>query len=125
MIHDLEERARIFATAAHAAVGQKRKYTGEDYADHPIAVAEIVSSVPHTEEMLAAALLHDVVEDTKVDINLIHAMFGSAVGTLVYWLTDQSKPTDGNREKRKAIDREHSASAPAKAQTIKLAGSHR
>lgn len=117
----LEERARIFATAAHAAVGQKRKYTGADYLEHPCAVVGIVASVPHTEEMLAAAWLHDCVEDTKVPIELIKAMFGSKVGDLVYWLTDKSKPADGNREKRKAIDRAHSAQAPAEAQTIKLA----
>jgi len=39
---DLETRARVFATAAHARVGQKRKYTGEPYITHPAAVAELV-----------------------------------------------------------------------------------
>lgn len=50
---DVVERALIFATAAHAAVGQKRKYTGEDYIVHPIAVMELVRSVPHDDNMLA------------------------------------------------------------------------
>lgn len=117
----VERSARIFATAAHAAVGQKRKYTGEPYILHPQAVAAIVASVPHTPEMLAAAWLHDVVEDTGVTLDEIRLSFGSAVADLVYWLTDQSKPEDGNRATRKAIDREHSAKAPAEAQTIKLA----
>ena len=118
---DIIERARLFATAAHAAVKQVRKYTGEDYINHPIAVARIVDSVDHTPEMIAAAFLHDTVEDTGVTINLIRAEFGAEVAELVYWLTDQSKPEDGNREARKTIDRLHVASGPAEAQTIKLA----
>lgn len=117
----LELRARLFATAAHAAVGQLRKYTHEPYIVHPAEVAEIVRSVPHTEEMLAAAWLHDVVEDTGVSIELIRAEFGSGVSDLVGWLTDVSRPDHGNRAQRKAIDRAHSASAPAAAQTVKVA----
>jgi (p)ppGpp synthase/HD superfamily hydrolase len=115
------ERARVFATAAHAAVGQVRKYTFEPYIVHPIEVASIVATVPHTDEMLAAAYLHDVVEDTGVTIEIIHAEFGAEVAELVGWLTDVSRPEDGNRAVRKAIDREHIAMAPAGAQTVKLA----
>lgn len=108
-----------FATLAHGK--QKRKYTGDPYIVHPIAVSEIVKTVPHTDEMVAAALLHDVVEDTPVTIQEIETKFGSKVAELVGWLTDTSKPEDGNRKTRKAIDREHSANAPAEAQTIKVA----
>lgn len=117
----LVEKARVFATAAHAAVKQTRKYTGDPYIVHPAEVVSIVSSVPHTEEMLAAAWLHDVVEDTEVTIITIHTEFGPKVAELVEWLTDVSKPSDGNRKVRKAIDRQHTAMAPAEAQTIKLA----
>jgi (p)ppGpp synthase/HD superfamily hydrolase len=114
--------ARLFATAAHAAVGQLRKYTGEAYIVHPKAVAKIVAGVPgSTPEMIAAAWLHDVVEDTGVTIDLIREEFGDEVADLVGWLTDISKPGDGNRAHRKAMDREHSAAAPQDAQTIKLA----
>lgn len=115
------ERARIFATAAHAAVSQVRKYTGVPYIVHPAEVAKIVSSVEHTDAMLAAAWLHDVVEDTGVTVEVIRAEFGAEVAELVGWLTDVSQPHDGNRAHRKAIDREHSAMAPAEAQTVKLA----
>ena len=108
-----------FATAAHG--DQKRKYTGDPYINHPIAVAEIVKTVPHTDEMIAAALLHDVVEDTHVTIDQIADKFGDKVAELVGWLTDISRPEDGNRRTRKALDRLHSADAPAEAQTIKLA----
>ena len=117
----IAEKARIYATAAHAAVGQKRKYSHEPYINHPAAVAEIVSSVPHSEEMVAGAWLHDVVEDTKITIDDIVAEFGPVVAALVGELTDVSRPEDGNRAARKAIDREHNAKASPQAKTIKLA----
>lgn len=115
------EKAKVFATAAHAAVGQTRKYTGEPYVVHPMEVASIVESVGGTEAMVAAALLHDVLEDTGVTVDVLEEQFGSEVTDLVLWLTDISKPEDGNRSTRKALDRQHSAAAPAAAQTIKVA----
>lgn len=118
---ELESRARLFATAAHAAVAQLRKYTMEPYIVHPAEVAAIVKSVDHTEEMVAAAWLHDVVEDTGVTIEIIRAEFGSEVSDLVGWLTDVSRPEHGNRAARKAVDRAHTAAAPSEAQTVKLA----
>ena len=74
-----------------------------------------------TFDMVAAAWLHDVVEDTGVTITDINLNFGADIAALVGWLTDVSQPHDGDRAKRKAIDREHTAQAPAEAQTIKLA----
>ena len=97
-------KAYTFALAAHAAVGQKRKYTGEDYIHHPVQVANIVYSRGYSDEMLAAAYLHDVVEDTQVTIELIKKEFGKCIATLVEGLTDVSKPEDGNRAARKEID---------------------
>lgn len=118
----LIEKARAFATAAHAAVGQLRKYTFEPYIVHPAEVAALVATVPgHTPEMVAAAWLHDTVEDTGVTSELIRSEFGDEVATLVGWLTDVSRPDHGNRAARKAVDRAHTAAAPAAAQTIKLA----
>lgn len=119
MTMTLEDRARAFATEAHA--GQKRKYTGEEYIGHPAEVAEIVRSVPHTEEMLAAAWLHDVVEDCGVTLETIYTLFGLEVMNLVGWLTDVSKPSDGNRATRKSLDRAHAAQGSPEAKTIKLA----
>jgi (p)ppGpp synthase/HD superfamily hydrolase len=116
----LELKARTFATAAHAAVAQLRKYTNEPYIVHPTEVVAILKTRPHNPEMVAAAWLHDTVEDTGVSIELIRAEFGSEVSDLVGWLTDVSRPEQGNRAVRKAIDRAHTASAPAEAQTIKL-----
>ena len=114
------ERAIEFATQAHK--GQYRKYTGEPYITHPLAVMEIVRGVPgHTQEMLVAAVLHDVVEDTDVSLMEIQEEFGNVVSDLVLHLTDISKPEDGNRLKRKRKDAEWYAQGSAEAQTIKVA----
>jgi (p)ppGpp synthase/HD superfamily hydrolase len=119
---DIIEKAKLFATAAHAAVDQRRKYTNEPYIVHPAEVANIVSKTNGvTDEMIAAAWLHDVVEDTAVNLLTIEHHFGTEVGILVYWLTNKSKPEDGNRVRRKEIDRLHMAAASSEAQTIKVA----
>ena len=116
---NLEQKAREFATKAHE--GQLRKYTNLPYITHPEAVAELVRSVDHTEEMIAAAWLHDVVEDCGVTIDAIRHNFGFEVFNMVYWLTDASVPSDGNRKVRKQIDLEHISRGSAEAKTIKLA----
>lgn len=113
------DRVLQFATQAHA--GQKRKYTGDDYIVHPVAVAQIVRDFGGSVDQQAAALLHDVVEDTDVTIDQVRDAFGDRVADLVGWLTDVSVPSDGNRAVRKAIDCAHSADAPADAQFVKLA----
>jgi (p)ppGpp synthase/HD superfamily hydrolase len=117
---DVVRKAQVYAMAAHAAVGQKRKYTGEPYIVHPAEVARIVAGVPgSTPDMVAAAWLHDVVEDTGCTFTDVHMAFGIDIATLVGWLTDVSQPQDGPRWYRKKMDREHTAEAPAEAQTIK------
>ena len=118
-VGDLVHRAKEFAILAHE--GQVRKYTHVPYIVHPVEVMEIVRTVKHDDTMLAAALLHDVVEDTDCTIDDIRAEFGENVASLVADLTDVSKPDDGNREVRKAKDRAHLASASAAAQTVKIA----
>lgn len=118
---DVVEKARVFATAAHAAVGQLRKYTNEPYIVHPFEVAMTVKQVGGTPEMIAAAFLHDVVEDTHVTLEVIEREFGPEVKEMVYFLTDVSRPEMGNRARRKAIDREHISRADSRVQTIKLA----
>ncbi len=85
------------------------------------AVHEMVSSVTTDPATNAAAWLHDVVEDTTVTIGDVRREFGDAVAQLVGELTDVSRPGDGNRAARKAIDRRHLASASPAAQTVKLA----
>ena len=119
---DVVRKAQVYAMAAHAAVGQKRKYTNEPYIVHPAEVAKIVASVHDaTPDMVAAAWLHDVIEDTGCTFTDVHMAFGIDIAGMVSWLTDVSKPEDGNRAHRKAIDLAHTARAPANVKTIKLA----
>jgi len=114
------DKAVKFATRAHRT--QTRKYTGEPYIHHPLAVAEIVRTVPgHTEDMLVAAVLHDVVEDCDVTIQDICDEFGTVVGMYVEYLTDISRPEHGNRKVRKEMDAWHYSRGPAESQTIKVA----
>lgn len=111
--------AYLFAKEAHK--DQKRKYTFVPYITHPLEVMEIVRSVPHTENMLIAALNHDVIEDCGVEYYELVERFGVEVALLVTFLSDVSKPEDGNRAQRKEIDRQHTAQASPDAKTIKLA----
>jgi (p)ppGpp synthase/HD superfamily hydrolase len=113
---NLEKRAAIFAKRWHGA--QLRKYTLTPYWVHPAAVVQIVKTVPHTEAMLAAAWLHDILEDTPVTEATLRAEFGDAIADYVVALSD---PKGGNREARKAASRAKLLAAPAAVKTIKLA----
>jgi (p)ppGpp synthase/HD superfamily hydrolase len=118
---DLIARAQAFATAAHASIDQRRKFSGEPYIGHPANVAAIVASVPDaTPAMIAAAWLHDVVEDTPITLEQIRREFGAEVGRLVDEVTNVAKPENGNRAARKAMNRLHSAAASSDGQTVKL-----
>lgn len=107
--------------AAYAHRDQKRKYTGEPYFNHCEEVARLVSTVTNDSDMISAAYLHDVVEDTDISSYVISQVFSSKISDLVWWLTDKSRPEDGNRAARKKIDREWLGRAPNDAKTIKCA----
>lgn len=115
----LVKKAAVFSRAAHH--GQTRKYTDEDYFYHTQSVASTLRIYGHEDALVAAAYLHDTVEDTSTTNDQIRQMFGDRVANLVAEVTDVSKPEDGNRKARKALDREHLARASADGQTIKLA----
>jgi guanosine-3',5'-bis(diphosphate) 3'-pyrophosphohydrolase len=117
----LVERARVFSFAAHQAVGQVRKYTGEPYWNHPARVVEILKGVEHTEAMLAAAYLHDTVEDTEMTLEDIFAEFGATVTMVVQQLTNTPKTPENNRAQRKEMDRERLGKALPQVQTVKVA----
>ena len=104
---------------AHA--GQVRKYTGEDYHNHPFEVERILYGVGASKAVRAAGLLHDVLEDTKVSIQTLQNAVGADVTSLVSMVTDVSKPEDGNRKTRKALDLAHIAKASPEGKTVKLA----
>jgi (p)ppGpp synthase/HD superfamily hydrolase len=116
------DRARLFAIAAHGAIGQKRKYTNEPYYIHCFNVVRIMMSVGIQSNFgLAAAWLHDTVEDTALTIQDIEDEFGAKVAMLVSEVTDVSKPEHGNRKQRKELDRCHLAVASPMGKSIKLA----
>ncbi|WP_130833065.1 HD domain-containing protein [[Erwinia] mediterraneensis] len=121
MKFSLEEQARHYATRAHAEMGQRRKYTDEPYIVHPAAVVELVRSVTDDEIVLAAAWLHDTVEDTPTTLQDIEVHFGEPVARLVAMLTDSAQPGARNRAARKLAHFRHTADASPDAQTIKLA----
>jgi len=118
---ELVNRAIRFATEAHERIDHRRKYNNLSYTVHLGQVAEITASITDDQEMISAAWLHDVVEDTPATLEDIEREFGSSVAILVRELTDISKPSDGNRTERKSLDKRHLAEASGRAQTIKLA----
>lgn len=116
--------AYMFAHGAHSAMGQRRKYTGEDYIHHPVTVSWTVQRIDGTTDMVVAALLHDVLEDTGVELHTISNLFGPTVGRYVRDLTDEYTKDaypDSNRAERKRMEAERYATTEAEVQTIKLA----
>ncbi|ATZ13123.1 HD domain-containing protein [Erwinia amylovora] len=120
-MHTVEERAHRYARKAHAEAGQRRKYTDEPYIVHPAAVVALVRSVSHNEEMLAAAWLHDTVEDTASTLNDIRRHFGGTIASLVEMLTNRGDTAGQSRIARKIAHFRHTQQASPAAQTIKLA----
>ncbi|PZR92313.1 MAG: hypothetical protein DI537_14010 [Stutzerimonas stutzeri] len=113
--------AEAFATAAHEAVRQRRKYTGEPYIVHPRHVhGLVVGRHGITWEGECAAWLHDVVEDTGVASETIGRFFGDRVERLVKSLTNVPKGF-GNRKARFEANLAKLADAEPEAQTVKLA----
>ena len=108
-----------YAKEAHK--GQVRKYTKEPYITHPLGVAGMAYAVTNKEEVFIAGVLHDVVEDTDRTLPMIQSIFGHSIARMVYEMTDISKPEDGNRATRKAIDRDFLSTAHPDTKTIKLA----
>lgn len=123
MTDDLILRAFHFAVEAHSE--QKRKYTNEPYIYHPIAVADILHNAFKSDApppfIIAAALLHDVVEDCGVSFTTLRREFGDEVAVAVMHLTDLITHDQGNRETRKLLEAVRIGNAPLYAQLIKLA----
>jgi (p)ppGpp synthase/HD superfamily hydrolase len=103
------------ARAAHA--GQVRNGSGGmPYVEHPITVAARLDELGVGDEVIAAALLHDVVEDSGTTLDELRELFGDEVAGLVGALTDDES-IDSYRE-RKAEHRERVAAAPGDALAI-------
>jgi len=111
-------KAIQFATAAHNK--QTRKATGMPYIIHPITVAKILAEEAGIDDIaiLQAAVLHDVVEDTKVKLEEIAVQFGGVVARIVAEVTDDKSQSKADR-KRAQI--EHASRMTREARLVKLA----
>src|SRR5918998_1444800 len=96
---DLLTRAFRFAAKAHE--GQQRR-SGEEFIHHPYAVARISAELRQPDEIVAAALLHDVVEDTDVTLEDLTAEFGDDVAQLVDGVTKLTRVQFQSREQAEA-----------------------
>lgn len=93
---ELLDHAIVFAVRAHG--GTERRGKGFPYIVHPMEAVEIVATMTSDQELLAAAALHDTVEDTDVTEEQLRAEFGERVASLV------AAESDEPHEKRDSID---------------------
>jgi (p)ppGpp synthase/HD superfamily hydrolase len=117
----LVTRAELFAVAAHSAIGHERKYTKEPYIQHLYRVVEILKKISVDDEVLAAAWLHDILEDTDINSNILEQFFTDRIVSLVLAVTDVSDLIDCSRSFRKKLNRDHIALGSVDAKNIKLA----
>ena len=117
----MEEMHKVINFANEAHQGQFRRYTNEPFIIHPTRVSFTVASVTDDVDVIAAAYLHDVVEDTDATFPDILELCNQRVVDFVMDVTDISSMSDGNRAARKMIDRAHIAKARPESKTIKLA----
>ena len=117
--HKLPFKALTFA--AHKHRHQRRKGVDKiPYINHPIAVANLLVEVGNVTDTatIAAALLHDTVEDTETTLLELENEFGATIANLVAELSDnKSLPS----EKRKRLQIEHAPSLSPRARLVKLA----
>jgi (p)ppGpp synthase/HD superfamily hydrolase len=129
-MNEIIRKVQYFAAKAHE--GQTRKYTPEAYIVHPVRVMELCAQHSQSKPVLAAALLHDVLEDTKVTSGNLKEFLLSIMDrdeaersiALVIELTDvfvKSKYPKLNRDTRKRKEAQRIARTSSDAQTIKYA----
>jgi guanosine-3',5'-bis(diphosphate) 3'-pyrophosphohydrolase len=93
---------RAYAAAEKAHTGQKRK-SGEPYITHPVAVAQILADLGIGAKTIAAALLHDTVEDTDYTLDLVRADFGDEIAMLVDGVTKLDKLKYGDSAQAETV----------------------
>ena len=118
---ELLDRAIVFAVQAHA--GTERRGKGFPYIVHPMEAVAIVATMTADQELLAAAALHDTVEDTDVTVEDLRAQFGDRIAALVAQESDEipegvSEEDSWHARKQAAIDR--LAAAPHDAKMVAL-----
>lgn len=113
----LLDRAIMFAVRAHS--GTERRGKGFPYIVHPMEAVSIAATITPDQEILAAAALHDTVEDTDVTVDQIRSEFGDRIASLVAAETDavmegKSENETWHERKQAAIDRLARVSRDAK-----------
>ena len=93
--------SRAFAEAANAHAGQLRN-SGEPYIEHPLSVAMIVAELGLDDVSIAAALLHDAVEDTRLSIDDLRSSFGNEVADIVDGVTKLERIRFDSKEAQQA-----------------------
>lgn len=129
---NIYEKARLFAVEAHSSIGQTRKFDGTPYHTHVLRVAALVETRTEDHEVLAAACLHDVLEDVEphnpdFSRERIREEFGDRVLELVLELTDvftKENYPDLNRKARKNLEAERLSRISDPAKLIKRADLH-
>lgn len=99
--YDVDLIDRAMGTAITAHDGQRRA-SGEEYVCHPLSVASILVELGMDSETIAAALLHDVVEDTGMELVDLRKSFGENIANLVDGVTKITKMTFSTREEQQA-----------------------
>jgi guanosine-3',5'-bis(diphosphate) 3'-pyrophosphohydrolase len=115
LVGDSRLLSEAYDVASRAHDGQQRKDNGAPYLTHPLRVAELVDAAGFDEEVVAAALLHDVVEDSDVDSPQIAQRFGPRVAEVVSALTEDESIADYEQRKAENRDRVEAAGADAAA----------
>jgi (p)ppGpp synthase/HD superfamily hydrolase len=113
-------QAYQFATACH---GDQLRPTGDPYERHLLEAVEVLATGAGVldRDVLVAALLHDVVEDTACTLEEVRDRFGPEVAELVDWVTKTDPPPGGDREAARLAYLRRLAGAPRKAVLVKLA----
>jgi (p)ppGpp synthase/HD superfamily hydrolase len=119
---DLRVLAEAFAFAK-ACHGDQVRPTGDPYERHLLEAVEVLATGARVldRDVLVAALLHDVVEDTACTLEEVRDRFGPAVAELVDWVTKTDPPPGGDREAARLAYLRRLAGAPRKAVLVKLA----
>lgn len=118
---ELLDRAIVFAVKAHH--NTERRGKGFPYIVHPLEAVEIVATITPDQELLAAAALHDTIEDTDVTVEDIRKEFGDRIANIVHAESDQetegvSEEDSWHARKQAAIDR--LAAAPYEAKIVAM-----
>ncbi len=110
-----------FIIKAHEGV----LYGDRPYHEHPMEVAQVIEDYNLDEETRIAALLHDVIEDTKHTKHELAVLFGYTIAEVVDGASMVSQGMDANRKTRKLADHEHFESGDSRVHNVKLADTNK